>query len=197
MDMKQKLLEMIIQTSWWEWMAVLTALVHVGLLSLRWIIAWPAGMMSSALYTYIFYSSQLYLETGLQIFYIIMALYGWFTWSKPVENGKIIKGIRLEKHILLIGFSGGICYMLAFIFDQFTRQTNPYADAFVTIFSLTATWMMARKYLDSWIYWVIIDAVAVTLYFQNGLFLSSLLYIVFMIMAVFGFFNWRNQIGRT
>jgi nicotinamide mononucleotide transporter len=197
MDVKQKLLEMMVQTSWWEWMAVISALIHVGLLSIRWILAWPIGIISSGLYAYIFFMSQLYLETGLQFFYIIMALYGWFSWSKPIDVSKKVTRIRLEKHVLIIGFSGGVCFMLAFIFDQFTRQTNPYADAFVTVFSLVTTWMMARKYVDSWIYWIIIDVVAATLYIQNGLVLSALLYAIYTIIAAFGFVAWRRQIGTT
>jgi nicotinamide mononucleotide transporter len=136
----------------------------------------------------------LFLETGLQVFYVLLAFYGWFNWSKPAERAKGIRNLPIEKHILIIGFCSGIWLLVAFIFDQFTQQNSPYGDAFVTVFSLAATWMTARKYLANWTYWIVIDVVAAGLFYSNGLLLSSVLYLLYAIIALFGFFAWKRQV---
>jgi nicotinamide mononucleotide transporter len=189
-----KLIDMVSQTSGWEWLAVFTALLYVVFASFRWVIAWPIGAISSFIYAYIFFGNRLFLETGLQVFYVVLAFYGWFSWSKPTERSKSIRKLPLEKHILLIGFCLGSWLLVAYVFDQFTTQNSPYGDAFVTVFSLAATWMTARKYLANWTYWIVIDVVAASLFFANGLLLSSLLYVTYALVAIFGFFAWKRQL---
>ena len=174
-------------------MAVLCGLLYVILISFKKISAWFFAVVSSALYIYLCYISQLYLETGLQVFYLAMGLYGWYEWTEDSKD-HVEPIIRwpLKYHLINILASTALMMVLGFLFDTYTDQMNPYADAFTTVFSLTATFMVTRKVLENWIYWIIIDAVGTYLFASRGLYMSSGLFILYTIIAFFGFFNWMR-----
>jgi len=130
--------------------------------------------------------------------FVVMAVVGWLSWRPGKNKNQSEEAVELETlgvsiHLLNIVSSGVVAFLIGFAFDRWTDQANPYTDAFTTVFSLVATFMVTRKVLENWIYWVVIDFVSIFLYFSRGLYLSSLLYIVFTVLAVFGFFAWYNQ----
>lgn len=196
----------IIETSAVEWIAVLTGLLYVIFAALKKQICWLFAFISAGLYVYLCIDNQLYIESGLQLFYVATAVMGWVSWKKSeaatstdlldeqtVKSGSDIRLWSLNKHLINIGISGAISFGLGFAFDYYTNQANPYIDAFTTIFSLAATFMVIHKVLENWIYWIVIDLVGVYLYFQRGLQLSSLLYLLFTIIAIVGFWNWLKM----
>ena len=182
-----------INTSIIEWLGVLTGLLYVILISFKNITAWLFALLSSSIYVYLCFISNLFLETGLQLFYVAMAIFGWLKWKKDsVENETNIIKWDYRLHLLNILISGSLTFIIGYIFDNFTSQANPYTDAFSTIFSLVATFMVTKKVLENWIYWIFIDAVCIYLFASRGLYLTSLLFVLYTTIAVIGFFQWRS-----
>jgi nicotinamide mononucleotide transporter len=182
-----------INTSLIEWLGVLTGLLYVILISFKNITAWLFALLSSAIYVYLCFKSNLFLETGLQLFYVAMAIFGWLKWRKDsLENETNIIKWDYRLHLLNIVISGSLTFIIGYIFDNFTSQANPYTDAFSTIFSLVATFMVTKKVLENWIYWIFIDTVCIYLFASRGLYLTSLLFILYTSIAVIGFFQWRS-----
>ena len=182
-----------INTSIIEWLGVLTGLLYVILISFKNITAWLFALLSSSIYVYLCFKSNLFLETGLQLFYVAMAIFGWLKWKKDsLENETNIIKWDYRLHLLNILISGSLTFIIGYIFDNFTSQANPYTDAFSTIFSLVATFMVTKKVLENWIYWIFIDAVCIYLFASRGLYLTSLLFILYTTIAVIGYFQWRS-----
>ena len=182
-----------INTSSIEWLGVLTGLLYVILISFKNITAWLFALLSSSIYVYLCFISNLFLETGLQLFYVAMAIFGWLKWKKDsLENETNIIKWDYRLHLLNILISGSLTFIIGYIFDNFTSQANPYTDAFSTIFSLVATFMVTKKVLENWIYWIFIDAVCIYLFASRGLYLTSLLFVLYTTIAVIGFFQWRS-----
>lgn len=137
------------------------------------------------------------MESGLQVFYVAMALYGWFNWRKSIGKELEIKTWQWKDHFLNVGLSGLITALAGFLFAKFIPgQAYPYVDAFTTVFSLAATYMVAHKILENWIYWILIDLVSVWLYAQRELYLSSCLMLIFTLMAFYGFISWYRNYRR-
>jgi len=198
----------ILVTSLVEWCAVLTGIMYVILASRKMMICWLFAFVSSVLYVYICYNYQLYIESMLQVFYVAMAVYGWLMWQKDKDSDKAIEnlldsqkgsGIKswsLNKHLINISISGVASFILGYIFFEYTDQKNPFTDAFTTVFSLAATFMVTQKILENWLYWIVIDAVSIYLYSGRGLHLSAVLYFVFTVLAVVGYVSWYKQKNR-
>lgn len=184
----------ILQTSIWEWLAVASSLLYVILITYKVLAAWIFAALSSVLYIYLCYSNRLYLESILQVFYFGMAIYGWFMWTSD-DDTKDVTVIQwpLKYHLYNILISGALMLLFGYIFDQYSNQANPYLDAFTTIFSLMATFMVAKKVLENWIYWIIIDAFSVYLFASRGLYMTSVLFILYTLIAIFGYFSWKRQ----
>ena len=175
-----------------ETIAVVLSVLYVILAAKQNIWCWAAAGISVALYIYICFSAQLYPETGLQIFYLLMAFYGYFQWNK--NNGKLeIAQWTIGKHLLLILTGAIIAFLMGFYFATFTSSKMPIVDSFTTVFSIIATYMITKKVLSNWLYWIVIDAVSIYLYFSRDLHLTSLLFIAYTIIAVFGYFSWLKQ----
>lgn len=183
------------QTSWIEYAAVITALVYLALAAFEKVLCWLFGIISSLIYVYLCYSSKLYLETLLQGFYVVMGFYGWLQWEKNKgdQSTAPIRQWKLGRHIMII-IAGGIAgVLLGFIFSSYTEAAQPYFDGLVTGYSLIATWMVTKKLLENWIYWIVIDAASIILYSNRGLYLSGLLFFIFTVVAVGGFFAWKKE----
>lgn len=194
MKILENIVDALIKTSLLEWIAVLAGVLYVLLISYKHISAWFFAIVSSFIYIYLCYISQLYLETGLQFFYLAMGIYGWIVWSKKrTESTDPIIIWPLKKHGLNILFSAILTLIFGFIFDNYTAQENPYTDSFTTVFSLTATYMVTKKVLENWIYWIIIDAASIYLFASRELYLTAVLFSFYTLIAAFGYVNWRKQ----
>jgi nicotinamide mononucleotide transporter len=193
MEILEKINQAVLNTSIWEWFAVITGLLYVILISFKKTSAWFFAIVSSLLYIYLCYSSQLFLETGLQFFYLIMGIYGWYLWTsvQKIDENRIIKWKNYH-HSINIAFSTLLFISIGFIFDNYTNQANPYTDAFTTVFSLAATFMVTQKVLENWIYWIVIDVVSVYLFSSRELYMTAALFVIFTILAIVGYFKWKT-----
>jgi len=185
--------EGILATSIIEWLAVISSIIYVVLAAKRLILCWLFAFIGSCLFVYLCYVGDLYIESILQLFYVIMAIVGWVSWNKEKLDNSKIKKWGLNNHLFNILISGVVAFVLGYIFDNYTNQANPYIDAFTTCYSLSATFMVTRKILGNWIYWIIIDLVSIYLYAQRDYNLTAVQYGIFTILAVYGFMAWKNE----
>ena len=175
-----------------ETIAVVLSVLYVILATKQNIWCWAAAGISVALYIYICFSAELFPETGLQVFYLIMAFYGYYNWTKKEQNLQITQW-SAGKHLTLIITGAIITFLMGFYFATYTSAKMPIVDSFTTVFSVIATYMIAKKVLSNWLYWIVIDAASIYLYFSRDLHLTSLLFIAYTIIAVFGYFSWLKQ----
>jgi len=175
-----------------ESVAVLFSIAYVVLAAKQNIWCWFFAAISVSLYIYICFSSQLFAETGLQAFYLYMAAYGYNNWNKSNKRLKVSQW-NTGKHLILILLATIFTFIMGFYFTTYTSAKMPIVDSFTTVFSIIATYMVTKKVLESWLYWIVIDAMSIYLYFSRDLHLTSLLFLIYTVIAIFGYFSWLKQ----
>jgi nicotinamide mononucleotide transporter len=136
----------------------------------------------------------LYLDAALQVCYVAFGIYGWIKWNSTGADFPI-QTWTLKTHVMWIGSGLILVVSLGWLADTFTAQQSPFVDATIFVFSLIATYMTAQKTLENWIYWIVIDAVAVGLFYSKDLYLTSVLYVFYTVLAVIGWMRWRTEIN--
>ena len=199
----ENILQSAQSTSMAEWIATITAVIYVILAARENIFCWHFGAISSALSVAVYFHEQLYFESLLSIAYCIISVYGWWEWKNQKNGkGKRVNGTRTIARLdfktaiilLLIGiFMSAVCGGISFYYK--TSQL-PFADATITIFSILATWMTAKKILENWIVWIMIDAADAGIYIYKGpsLYLFAILFIFYTFIAVAGYFSWKKKL---
>jgi len=177
----------------WESLAVVLAVTYLVLAIRQNIWCWLAAAFSTLIYLFIMYEAKLYMESALQIFYLAMAAYGWFQWRKHADNADDLKVTTwpLRYHLVSIASVLGLVLISGSLLTSYSNAALPYLDAFTTWGAVVATYMVARKILENWLYWFVIDLVSVGLYTSRGLFLTALLFTAYLVMIVIGYRSWR------
>jgi len=183
--------------SWAELMGAVLgiAMVVCNIQQIHW--AWPLAFVSSVLYFFVFWHSRLYGDASLQIFFALMALWGWWQWLRGNrEDGQALQVQRLTSNarLLWLAISGIAWLAIGLFLDHYTNTDVPWWDAFPTALSLVATYLLGRKYLENWPTWVIVNLVSIALFAYKGLWLTVALYLVFALMAILGWQTWRKQV---
>jgi len=185
----------LLASSLWELSAMILALAYL-LLAVRQIIwCWLAAFVSTLIYSGVFLQAQLYMDAALQVFYALMAIYGWSQWR---HGGHADSALRISKrpmqwHGITLAVIVLISLVSGFLLSRYTNAAFPYLDSFTTWASVIATWMVARKVLENWIYWIAIDSVSVYLYVHRGLYLTVILFILYVMIAVAGWQTWKSE----
>ena len=159
------------------------------------ILLWPMGMVSAVLYMVVFYQSKFYAAMGLNGYYFIISIYGWIHWRKGgTQNGKEFPVSRISRRLalILLGVTSVAFLGIGVILERYTDSPIPFWDALTTAVSFTATWMLARKILEHWILWIIVDAVSMGLYLYRGLYPTLFLFAIYTTMAVIGYMKWKS-----
>ncbi|MCU4176567.1 nicotinamide riboside transporter PnuC [Carboxylicivirga sp. N1Y90] len=163
---------------------------------------WPWGIVASAVSLIVFYQAALYADMGLQFYYVIISAYGWWYWlsarSSDQKKNVPIKDLsqRLFIKLILVGVAiyaallSALLYIPAMV--DIASSDMPYLDAFTTAASIVATWMLARKYIHHWIFWIVIDVISMAMYLYKGLYFYSGLFVVYTIGAFVGYFEWKR-----
>ena len=155
---------------------------------------WPVGVIMPLFYIYIFFVSRFYADMGINIYYLFASIYGWIRWNKSASQEQSLAishmpyrywGVALLA--LSILFAG-----IAWILIRFTDSPVPFGDSFTTALSIVAMWMLANKYIEQWGLWIIVNVVSCALYAWKGLYPTALLYVVYSIVPVFGYFKWKQ-----
>jgi nicotinamide mononucleotide transporter len=157
---------------------------------------WIYGLISSSLYVFICFDAGIYADMGINIYYVLVSIYGWVHWS--LFKNKTIKEIPYSRTKLSEGFIISVVtivlfVLLVYVLKKYTNSNVPYLDSFTTALSITATWMLARKIIEHWLLWIVIDSVSVGLYYYKGLFPTSFLFLVYTVLAISGYITWRNK----
>lgn len=183
--------------NWVENLGVATGLLYIILSVKQNIWCWIFGIISSAVYLVVFFNSKIYADMSLQLYYVVMGIYGWIHWSGADKKGKnsLVPIVRLNSKsaINLFAITVALFFIIAWFLIKFTDSPIPWVDAFTTSLSFTATWMLARKIIEHWIIWVVVDAVSIGLYFYRELYSSILLFGVLTTLAVYGYIEWNKQ----
>jgi len=180
-----------------EVLGVITSLIYLYF-SVRQIIwLWPFGILSSALFIWIFFSSKFYADMGLQAYYLGISIYGWYFWlhGDNTDTGNKKPPVRrITRRLIWLLSAAGLALFLGIvaILKYLTDSDVAWGDGFTTAASIVATWMLARKILEHWLVWILVDAVAAALYFYKGLYPSTVLYIIYSTIAILGYFQWRK-----
>ena len=178
---------------WWEVLAVVLAVLYLLLAIRQNIWCWAAAAVSTTLYLFIMYEARLYMESVLQIFYLVMAAYGWHQWHRGGADHTALKvstwpwnyhAIAVVSVFVLVFASGELL-------SRYSSAALPFADSFTTWGAVIATFMVARKILENWLYWFVIDAVSVFLYLSRELYFTAALFAVYLVMIVIGYRKWR------
>lgn len=167
------------------------------------IFTWPTGLLTSALYIYVFYRSGFYADMGLQVYYVVVSVYGWYYWVRggqqksggPPEKLPVRRTSRTGWIWILLA-TAMIYGLLLFVLLRFTDSTVPFMDAFTTALSITATWMLAKKYIEHWLIWIVTDLVSVGLYMYKGLWPTVILFVVYTVLAVSGYIEWKKDLAQ-
>jgi nicotinamide mononucleotide transporter len=179
-----------------EIVAVATGLLSVWYARKENILVYPVGIVSVLLYVYLCFKVKLYADMGINAIYFIMSVYGWYKWAKKdLEQHHLpISRCTPREYVISIAGIAFFFILLSYILVRFTDSTVPYWDAFTTAVFIIGMWLMAVKKIENWIAWLIGDAIVIPLFFVKGLALSSLQYLVFLILAVMGFISWRKKL---
>jgi nicotinamide mononucleotide transporter len=181
-----------------EILGVITSLVYLYFSVKQHLWLWPFGIISSALFIYIFFANRFYADMSLQGYYLLISIYGWYNWAKGkrgTDSNKLpVTRIRLRTAVILFIIMTLVWIGIALLLMHFTNSDVYWGDAFTTAGSIIATWMLARKLLEHWILWVIIDSVSVGLYLYKDMYPTVLLYFIFTVIAVVGYYSWKKDV---
>lgn len=184
-----------------ELVATAFGLTSVALTVRQSIWCWPTGLVMVVLYVWVFYEARLYSDMLLHVVYIGLSIYGWYSWAGGGAREDELPVARLRRGTALAWIALGIAgtASLGYSMQRLTDASLPYWDAAVTVLSLIAQYLMARKILESWIFWITVDVLAIGVYFVKELYVTSGLYTVFLALATAGWFAWHRSIqqGRT
>ena len=184
-----------------ELVAVLFGIISVLFARKNNILVYPTGLVSTILYVYILFEFQMYGDLIINGYYSIMSVLGWYLWSKTKdgEDEFPISTINRKEFIISVLIFTITLTFVAFVyhfFDKFTHWTA-YVDAFTTGLFFVGMWLMAKRKIENWILWIIADVVSVPLYFYKGLTFSSFQFLVFTIIAILGYKEWKRFLQKT
>ena len=184
------------ETSWIEILAAALALIYVPLAIGQRLSCWTAAFVSSVLYVWVFFSARLYMESLLQTFFAAMAVYGFWQWQHGKGGGELhVTRWPVARHgLALLGIVAAAA-VNAFLLARFTPAANPFIDSMLTWSSVFTSFLVARKVYENWYWWLVIDSLSVCLYFTRHLYLTMLLYSVYVILCVIGMREWRRSLA--
>lgn len=182
--------------TWIEGVAAFCGLLCVWLTVRQNILCWPTGLIQVVLYIGVFYQARLYSDLVLHVIYVVMQIYGWYHWLHGGRERKQLEVTTLSTSGLAAWGLAALLVTIPWGYGMATLAdaAAPYADAFIAVASLVAQWLMARKKLESWYFWIVVDLVAIAVYLYKELYITSGLYSVFLVLAALGFFQWRRTV---
>lgn len=182
---------------WVEIVGAILSLIYLYLSIKEKVSLWFFGIISSIFYIVIFFQTKFYADMSLQFYYVIISIYGWIIWkhgkqgsNKELQTSQITKWLSLK----LIIATGLIYIVYYLVLSKFTDSTIPKADSLVGALSIIGTWMLARKLIENWFVWIVADGLCVGLYIYKGLYPTVILFIIYTLMSVVGYLQWKKTI---
>ncbi len=199
MEWWMNFLEQLLNTSWLEAIAVITGIGSVWFSRQESILVYPVGIVSVLIYVYLAWMYQLYADSGVNFYYFVMSLYGWWNWKHTRDETEQIPISRSNSREHLInGFVFVASFiLLGFVLTKFTDSDVPMWDAFTTAAAITAMWLMAQKKIEHWIFWLICNLSSIPLYTYKGLPFTSFQFVIFTILSVMGWTSWSRKLKEV
>lgn len=183
-----------------EWTAILSGIASVWFSKKERIWVYPTGLIGTILYIYLSYKGDLYGEAAVNFYYTVMSFYGWWNWQRKDQYRKKIVKIKfstprewVEQILFFLLLFAIIYFALIYIKNAFAPDAIPWADAFASASALTGMWLMTRKKVESWIWWMITNIASMPLYYVKGFAPTSLYYFILLVLAIFGFQEWKKK----
>jgi nicotinamide mononucleotide transporter len=187
-------------TTWPEYIAVFAGIASVWFSRKENILVYPVGLLNTIIYIWLSYKYHLPGEASVNFYYTVMSLYGWYMWlKKDTGHEKILhisysaKQMWLYQGLFFVFFYFSIYFALIYLKENFFKGAIPWADAFASATAFTGMWLMTRKKVESWYWWIATNIASIPLYFVKGLVFTSVYYLVLLIMAVFGLQEWTKR----
>lgn len=181
-----------------EYVAAFFGVVSVYLSVKQNVWSWPTAIVNVGLYSVVFHASRLYADMGLQVVYVIVSFYGWYQWLYGGKNRTELKVSKTPRKLaVFLTFIGlSFALVLGTVLHRTTNAALPYMDSLTTSTSLVAQWMMTKKLLENWLVWVAVDVVYIAMFISRSLYVTALLYLVFLILSVVGYRQWKASLNE-
>lgn len=192
------------QTTWLEYIAVFAGIVSVWFSKRENILVYPVGLINTIIFIYLSFRYHLLGEASVNFYYTVMSIYGWILWSKKDRQEHYVLHIThssakewLHQAIFFIFFYVAIYFSLVYLKEVFAEGAIPWGDAFASATAYTGMWLMAKKKVESWYWWIATNIASIPLYFVKGLVFTSVYYFILLIMAVFGLMEWKKKADKV
>lgn len=179
-----------------EIIASILGIAGVYLTTKQKIWCWPVGLANVVLSMYVFFVAKLYADVVLQVFYLVMTLYGWYNWvfGGNKKFSLAVRKIKGKEILIMLVLGFGLSFIVGYFFANYTDAAFPYWDSHLTVWGIIATYAMAKKIIEHWLLWIIIDINCTALYFIKELYAFAPLYFIFTLLAVYGYFTWKKDL---
>jgi len=191
----------LLQTTWLELIAVIAGIASVWYSRKESILVYPIGLVNTTIYIYLSFKGHLLGEASVNLYYTLMSLWGWYLWTRVDPNKHtIILQITISNardwiHQILffLAFYFSLYFSLTYLKKEFAPEAIPWADALASAAAYTGMWLMAKKKVESWIWWIITNIASIPLYFVKGYTFTSVQFIVLLVLAIAGLKSWNDK----
>ncbi|MCD4725875.1 MAG: nicotinamide riboside transporter PnuC [Bacteroidales bacterium] len=182
-----------------EAIAVFFGILSVWFAKKENILVYPSGIISVVIYIYICFFAKLYADMGINFVFFVMSVYGWFMWSRKDEEKHFlaISSCKRKDHLISAFMLVFFFITLSYFLSNYTDSNVPVIDSLTSSIFIVAMWLMARKKIENWIYWIIGNVISIPLYFYKDLALTSVQFTVFLVLAILGYLEWRQKLLRS
>ena len=181
----------------WEMVAVFLSVTYLLLAIKQNLWCWVAAFISTLIYTILFFDASLLMDSALNMFYLVMAIYGWYSWKYGNginKNEELeITSYGLNKNLKIIGTLIIVSLILGYIMANYTSADFAYLDTFTTVFAVFTTYTLTKKVLENWLYWIVIDSVSIYIYINKGFYLTAVLFAFYTVLAFIAYNNWKKE----
>ena len=184
------------QTHWIEIVGAILSLIYLDLSIRAKVSLWFFGIISSLFYIVVFFQTKFYADMSLQLYYVLISIYGWINWKSGEKGNHELPTAKLTKKLSLILVLATILiyFIYYLILSRFTDSIIPKSDALVGALSVIGTWMLAKKLIENWLVWIAADALCVGLYLYKELYPTAILCIIYSVMAIVGYWQWKKKL---
>lgn len=196
----QQFVEGMKNTTWPEYIAVFAGIASVWFSRIENILVYPVGLINTIIYIYLSVKGDLYGEASVNFYYTVMSIIGWYMWLRKDEKKQVVlhvtgsdKKMWIDQVLFFLFFYIALYAALIFLRQIFAKETIPWADAFASATAFTGMWLMTKKKVESWYWWIATNIASIPLYFVKGYVFTSVYYFVLLVMAVFGLIEWRKR----
>lgn len=190
-------------TGWLEYLAVFAGIASVWFSRIENILVYPVGLINTIIYIWLSINGDLYGEATVNFYYTVMSIVGWYMWLRKDEKKEIVlhvtysdKKMWLYQVLFFLFFYVSIFFSLTYLKKSFAQGAIPWADAFASATAFTGMWLMTKKKVESWYWWIATNIASVPLYFVKHFVFTSVYYLILLVMAVFGLIAWRKRATR-